>query len=200
MFVESVKKKTKYLILSLIIFCFLFSIMPKSIYSMQKTKIILDFVNKSKFGRWMVVNDGVMGGISRSNFSFHPEGYLIFEGKVLTDFGGGFASIRSNYENWNIGNYQGLILKIKGDGKTYQFRCRMGNDYYQVAYRNYMQSKKNEWNEVRLPFSEFVPTYRGRILKGLPSLDSKEIRWFGIMISDKQVGEFHLKIDWIGVY
>ena len=200
MFVESVKKKTKYLILSLIIFCFLFSIMPKSIYSMQKTKIILDFVNKSKFGRWMVVNDGVMGGISRSNFSFHPEGYLIFEGKVLTDFGGGFASIRSNYENWNIGNYQGLILKIKGDGKTYQFRCRMGNDYYQVAYRNYMQSKKDEWKEVRLPFSEFVPTYRGRILKGLPSLDSKEIRWFGIMISDKQVGEFHLKIDWIGVY
>ena len=160
----------------------------------------MDFVNKSKFGRWMVVNDGVMGGISRSNFSFHPEGYLIFEGKVLTDFGGGFASIRSNYENWNIGNYQGLILKIKGDGKTYQFRCRMGNDYYQVAYRNYMQSKKNEWNEVRLPFSEFVPTYRGRILNGLPSLDSKEIRWFGIMISDKQVGEFHLEIDWIGVY
>ena len=177
-----------------------FSNGPNEINSMQQTIILFDFVNKGKFGRWMIVNDGVMGGISRSKFSFHPEGHLIFEGKVSTDFGGGFASIRSDYENWDIGNYQGLILKIKGDGKTYQYRCRMGNDYYQVAYRNYMQSKKNEWNEVRLPFSEFVPTYRGRILNGLPSLDSKEIRWFGIMISDKQVGEFHLEIDWIGVY
>ena len=200
MVVEFVKKKTIYLILGSLMFCFLFSIMPKKIYSIQKTKIIYDFVNESKFGKWMVVNDGVMGGISQSDFSFHPVGHLIFEGKVSTDFGGGFASIRSDYENWDIGNNQGLILKIKGDGKTYQFRCRMGNDYYQVAYRNYMQSKKDVWKEVRLPFSEFVPTYRGRILKGVPTLNSKEIRWFGIMISDKQIGKFHLEIDWIGVY
>ena len=76
----------------------------------------------------------------------------------------------------------------------------MGNEYYQVAYRNYMRSKKCEWNEIRLPFREFVPTYRGRILKGVPPLNSKEIRWYGIMISDKQIGNFHLEIDWIGVY
>ena len=57
----------------LIIFLF-FSNGPNEINSVQQTKIIFDFVNKGKFGRWMVVNDGVMGGISRSNFSFNAEG------------------------------------------------------------------------------------------------------------------------------
>ena len=197
---KSIKNPSRNIFIIFIIIILFYSKGHKEINSVQQTKILFDFINKNKFGRWMVVNDGVMGGISRSKFSFNAEGVLIFEGEVSSDYGGGFASIRSDYENLNIGNYQGLILKIKGDGKTYQFRCRMGNDYYQVAYRNYMQSKKDEWYEVRLPFSEFVPTYRGRILRGLPSLDSKEIRWFGIMISDKQIGEFHLEIDWIGVY
>ncbi len=183
-----------------LIIILLFSNDPEEINSVQQTKILFDFVNKGKFGRWIEVNDGVMGGVSRSKVSFNAEGLLIFEGDVSSDFGGGFASIRTDYENFNIGNYQGIILKIKGDGKTYQFRCRMGNEYFQVAYSNYMRSKKDEWNEIRLPFRDFVPKYRGRILKSVPPLNSKEIRWFGIMISDKQIGKFHLEIDWIGVY
>ena len=200
MIVKSLKNPYRNITRTFLIIILFFSNGPNEINSVQQTRILFDFVNKGKFGRWMVVNDGVMGGISRSKFSFNAEGLLIFEGEVSSDYGGGFASIRSDYENLKIGKYQGLIIKIKGDGKTYQFRCRMGNEYYQVAYRNYMRSKKDEWNEIRLPFREFVPTYRGRILKGVPSLNSKEIRWFGIMISDKQIGNFHLEIDWIGVY
>ena len=57
-----------------------------------------------------------------------------------------------------------------------------------------------DWQEVRLPFRDFVPTYRGGILEGFQSLDSQEIRSLGLMISDKQVGNFHLEIVWIGVY
>ena len=33
-----------------------------------------------------------------------------------------------------------------------------------------------------------------------PPLDPKEIKQLGFMISDKQVGNFRLEIDWIGVY
>ena len=143
----------------------------------------------------MVVNDGVMGGISRSVFSFHPKGYLIFEGDVSTDFGGGFASLRTDYENWRIGNYSGIILKVRGDGKKYQFRCRMANEYYPVAFRHYFQTIKDVWHEIKLPFSEFIPTFRGRILKGVPHLSPEEIRSIGLMISDKQIGYFHLELD-----
>ena len=76
----------------------------------------------------------------------------------------------------------------------------MGNDFDEVSYSHYFVAKNVDWQEVRLPFRDFVPTYRGGILEGFQSLDSQEIRSLGLMISDKQVRNFHLEIAWIGVY
>ena len=89
---------------------------------------------------------------------------------------------------------RGLYLKLRGDGKRYQFRCRMGNDFDEVSYSYYFVAKNVDWQEVRLSFRDFVPTYRGKILESFQSLDSQEIRSLGLMISDKQVGYYHLEI------
>ena len=65
---------------------------------------------------------------------------------------------------------------------------------------HYFVVKNVDWQEVRLPFRDFVPTYGGEILDGFQSLYSQEIRSLGLMISDKQVGYFNLEIAWIGGY
>ena len=148
----------------------------------------------------MVVNDNVMGGISRSSVIINPDGYMSFNGNVSLEYGGGFASVRSSYENWEIGNFDGFVIKVWGDGKSYQFRCRMGNNFNGVAYRHYFQTNNENWQEIRLPFSKFVPTYIGRIISNASPLDPHTIRNLGLMISDKQSGNFNLKIAWIGVY
>ena len=184
----------------LLMFLFLFFALPMETQSVEPIKLLLDFEDTDKSGRWMVVNDDVMGGVSRSNVRLHSDGYLLFGGEVSTNYGGGFASVRTDYKNWEIEKYEGFILRVKGDGKTYQFRCRLGNNINQIAYRHYFQADNEDWQEIILPFKEFLPTYRGRVLTNIPQLDPKEIKQFGFMISDKQVGKFHLKIDWIGVY
>ena len=166
----------------------------------EMIKLLLDFEDVKKSGRWMVVNDGVMGGVSRSNIFLHSDGYLLFTGLVSTKYGGGFASARTDYKNWDIGKYDGLILRVKGDGKIYQFRCRTGNNINQIAYRHYFKAINDDWQEIKLPFKDFLPTYRGRVLKNYPQLDPKNIKQLGLMISDKQVGNFNLEIDWIGVF
>ena len=184
----------------LLMFLFLFFALPMETQSVEPIKLLLDFEDTDKSGRWMVVNDDVMGGVSRSNVKLHSDGHLLFDGEVSTNYGGGFASVRTDYKNWEIEKYEGLILRVKGDGKTYQFRCRLGNNINQIAYRHYFQADNEDWQEILLPFKEFLPTYRGRVLTNIPQLDPKEIKQFGFMISDKQVGKFNLKIDWIGVY
>ena len=183
------------LILLLLIF-----VPTMEIQSAASIKLLLNFRDINDSGRWMVVNDGVMGGVSRSTVNLHNDGYLIFAGNVSTDYGGGFASIRTDYKNWGIGKHEGLILRVKGDGKTYQFRCRLGNNMNQIAYRHYFQTNNDKWQEIILPFKEFLPTYRGRVLKNFAVLDPNQIKHLGVMISDKQVGDFKLEIDWIGVY
>ena len=132
---------------------------------------------------------------TRTNLYLH-----IFKGEVSMEYGGGFASVRTDYENWKIGKFKGFILKVRGDGKTYQFRCRLGNSFDGVAYRHYFQANDENWKEILLPFNEFVPTYRGKILKDSAPMDPESIRHLGLMISDKQSGNFRLEIVWIGVY
>ena len=184
----------------LLIVLTLFLATPMEIQSTDPIKLLLNFGDIDNSGRWMVVNDGVMGGVSRSNINLHSDGYLVFAGELSTSYGGGFASVRTYDKNWEIGKYEGFILRVKGDGKTYQFRCRMGENIFEIAYRNYFQAKKEDWQEILLPFNEFLPTYRGRVLTNFPQLDPKKIKQFGFMITDKQVGNFNLEIDWIGVY
>ena len=166
----------------------------------EMIKLLLDFEDVKKSGRWMVVNDGVMGGVSQSKIFLHSDGYLLFTGLVSTKYGGGFASVRTDYKNWDIGKYDGLILRVKGDGKIYQFRCRIGNNINQIAYRHYFKAINDDWQEIKLHFNDFLPTYRGRVIKNYPQLDPKNIKQLGLMISDKQVGNFNLEIDWIGVF
>ena len=186
--------------LVLIMFLFVPCAMPMGINSSTKYKVIVNFGEPTNYGEWRVVNDDVMGGVSRSKVNFDPGGYLVFKGNVSLDYGGGFASVRTSYENWEIGKFNGLIIKVWGDGKTYQFRCRMGKNLDGVAYRHYFQTNDVNWQEIRLPFSKFVPTYRGRIISDTTPLDPQAIRHLSLLISDKQSGNFHLKIAWIGVY
>ena len=200
MFRESGKIRCLHPYSYLLMFLFLFFALPMETQSVDQIKLLLDFEDTDKSGRWMVVNDDVMGGVSRSNVKLHSDGHLLFDGEVSTNYGGGFASVRTDYKNWEIEKYEGFILRVKGDGKTYQFRCRLGNNINQIAYRHYFQADNEDWQEILLPFKEFLPTYRGRVLTNIPQLDPKEIKQFGFMISDKQVGKFNLKIDWIGVY
>ena len=200
MLVELVKNSHLRLHRVRIILLLLFFVPTVEIQSAASIKLLLNFRDINDSGRWMVVNDGVMGGVSRSTVNLHNDGYLIFAGNVSTDYGGGFASIRTDYKNWGIGKHEGLILRVKGDGKTYQFRCRLGNNMNQIAYRHYFQTNNDEWQEIILPFKEFLPTYRGRVLNNFAVLDPNQIKHLGVMISDKQVGDFKLEIDWIGVY
>ena len=193
-------KNKKFILNFLVLINFLFSVSPMEIESSNKHRLIVSFVEPINAFEWIVVNDNVMGGISRSRVSINAEGYMLFNGNVSLEYGGGFASVRSSYENWEIGNFEGFVIKVWGDGKSYQFRCRTGNNFDGVAYRHYFQTNNENWQEIRLPFSKFVPTYRGRILSDVKPLDSKAIRNLGLMISDKQSGNFNLKIAWIGVY
>jgi monofunctional biosynthetic peptidoglycan transglycosylase len=53
---------------------------------------------------------------------------------------------------------------------------------------------------IRVPFSEFVPVFRGRILSNVSPIPPEQIQQVGLLISDKQAGKFRIEIDWIKAY
>jgi len=165
---------------------------------MTSEKEIVDF--KSNNDNWRIINDGVMGGVSQSEFNINLNGIATFSGTVSPENNGGFASIRTILENTDIDDFDGVKIRIKGDGQIYNIRFRTDKNYDGVSYQAKIKSEKNNWMEYAIPFIDFVPTFRGRKVSNRPDLVSEDIRQVGILIADKQFGKFSLDIDWIKFY
>jgi len=65
---------------------------------MSKPFVLFDFTKESNIQNWSVVNDGVMGGLSKGNFSVNDKGDGFFTGHVSLENNGGFSSVRYNFE------------------------------------------------------------------------------------------------------
>ena len=96
-------------------------------------KIIENFDTETS-AEWQIVNDGVMGGLSKSTMQVR-EGKGIFTGTVSLENNGGFASTRTSIQSLGTDSIQNLAIRVKGDGKTYQLRLRSNNRFDGIAYR-----------------------------------------------------------------
>jgi monofunctional biosynthetic peptidoglycan transglycosylase len=167
---------------------------------MYSDTIIFDFHSKNTCGNWQTINDVVMGGLSNSKFVILEEGSASFNGFVSLENNGGFASVKTFPQNFYFEGYSGILLRVKGDGKNYNFRLKTDSELDGINYQLKFLTKNNKWEEIRLPFSDFAPTFRGRLISPAPVIDLKSIKQIGFLIGDKQEGKFNLQIDWIKAY
>ena len=143
--------------------------------------------------RWYVVNDSVMGGISNSQVLYENDN-LVFTGNVSLANNGGFASIRTllDLQSQDITK---IMLRIKGDGQTYQLRLRTNEYMDGAAYTRSFSTTKSEWLNIEFLPEDFQLTYRGRLLEQQPTINFKDVRQLGFMIAGKQAGEFRLEVE-----
>lgn len=158
---------------------------------------LLDFTPDKPEPVWMVVNDDVMGGRSSSVASI-ADGKLLFEGRLSLENNGGFASIRTIRQSYNLIGTSAFVLRVMGDGRDYQLRIASSARFRgsAVSYGATFQTVAGQWIEVTIPVENLKPSYRGNALSG-PDLDLADVRELGLLIGDKREGEFSLSVDWI---
>lgn len=166
----------------------------------HQERMLFDFSRAENRDSWNIINDGVMGGISRSEIIFSGSGMAIFQGTVSLENNGGFASTRSGSRSYKLGNYSGLLLQIRGDGKDYQLRLRTNGRFDGISYRYRFTTKTETVQIIRANFTDFEPVFRGRILDDAEPLSPENIKQIGFLIADKQSGTFRLEVDWIKVF
>ena len=160
-------------------------------------RILFDFQTATNHPAWQIVNDDVMGGVSTSRFQILTNGGAVFSGVVSLENNGGFASVRSAPLRENLTGLATFVLRVRGDGRSYKFSARTGAGFDTPLYQLAFTTKRGEWEEHRLAFSDFVPTFRGRMLTDVPPLNPAKINSVGVLISDKQEGPFKLEVAWI---
>ena len=162
--------------------------------------IIFDFSGQADREGRRIVNDGVMGGLSRSEMTFTTDSTAVFIGVVSLANDGGFASVRSGRSDFDLGGYAGIEVRAYGDGRSYQLRLRTGAGYGGVAYKFDFDTDKDRWVTIRAPFSEFEATFRGRRMKDHPPLVPADIKHIGFLIADGRAGPFRLELDSVSAF
>lgn len=165
----------------------------------EPTSKMLDDFNKTQAaGSWTSVNDGVMGGRSKGGATVSKRGHLVFKGNISLENNGGFSSIRTQGKKMDLSGYDGLEIKVKGDGRMYYLTTR-SQGRRMLAYWSPIQPPKGEWSVIRIPFKAFYATYMGQKIPVI-KLNTNNVTSVGLMLYDKNEGAFAIETDYIRAY
>ncbi|MBE7640862.1 CIA30 family protein [Salegentibacter sp. BLCTC] len=158
--------------------------------------LIFNFNSTKAWSGWEIQNDVVMGGNSFSKLERSKEGNAIFKGYVSLKNNGGFASVHYKFAAKDISNYKKAYIKLKGDGKNYQFRVK--SNIEDKASYIYIFKTTGDWQTVEIPLKEMIPTYRGRSLN-IPNFSANKIQEVRFLIGNKRAENFRLEMSKIAL-
>ncbi len=160
--------------------------------------------------RWYSVDDGVMGGVSSSQWRLTGDRAL-FTGQVSTDNNGGFASVRSpNYEPpLDLSHADGIELRVQGDGKRYKFIARCENQWDGLSFCYSFDTFNHHPQTVKIPFEKLIPVFRAKTVSE-QAFDSSKVYALQLMHSKFEYdgglnpsfspGTFGLEVESIRAY
>ena len=160
---------------------------------------LFDFTEADAPKQWQTVNDGVMGGVSEGKFKITDTKTMEFFGTLSLENNGGFASVRTKAKKLSLEKGDTIVAKIRGDGRQYMLNLYPNKQRMAYSYRATVQTKKDEWIEVKVPLDKFEATSFGRIVKNAGLVKPEEINSLGFMLGDKKAGPFKMEIEWIKV-
>ena len=161
-------------------------------------RTVFNFENDEASKQWGTVNDGVMGGRSDGRYEITDDNMLRFFGTLSLANNGGFASVRSQRANFGLVAGDTLVIRARGDGRTYSLNLYTPARRMAFSYRASFETVKDEWVEVSIPVEDFVATSFGRVVRNSP-LDPTRVNRCGFVLGDKKAGPFECTIDWVKV-
>ena len=160
---------------------------------------------------WGAVDDVVMGGVSQSNIRL-TENKAIFSGMVSTENNGGFASVRTrNFEPpLDLSDFEGIEIKVIGDGKRYKFITRCEGKWDGVGYSHSFDTVYNFPTTIKIPFKDLIPVFRAKTVSDADQIDSSKVYSMQLMLSKFEydgelnpkfeAGSFSLQVEYIKAY
>ena len=158
---------------------------------------LFDLTGTDAAKEWQTVNDGVMGGVSEGKFKITDTKTMEFLGTLSLANNGGFASVRTKAKKLRLEKGDTLVAKVKGDGREYTLNLYLNKSLIAFTYRATVQTKKDEWIEVKVPLDKFEATSFGRPVKNAGAVKPEEVNALGFTLGDKKAGPFKMEIEWI---
>ncbi|XP_010164621.1 complex I intermediate-associated protein 30, mitochondrial [Antrostomus carolinensis] len=192
---------------------------PLSQYLLEQTRVLWEFRSQEDLNKWVISSDVEIGGKSEVYLKLgrNNQGALLY-GTLNTEVPrdgetkySGYCSMRAKppmgsfarkkYYDWS--NFNSLYLRVRGDGRPWMVNIYT-DPYFSHQkddlYNYFMFTRGGPyWEEIKIPFSKFFLSSRGRVQDDQHPIWLDKIRTLGFTIGDKVDGPFQLEIDFIGL-
>lgn len=183
-------------------------------------KLLFSFATPSDIARWRAFSDAEYGGSSTAQLARCEDDKeaATFSGRYSTSIDGdnetllqrsGFCGITSKAEEGvycNLDDFNTLVLRVRGDGRKYIANLRTENWVVGQArnhdiYQAFLFARAGEWQDVEIPLSRFLLTWKGRVVDELVHMNRQRVTSVGLSLAGgsqlQPDGEFRLDIRWI---
>lgn len=154
--------------------------------SVGSSSTILPMKTADDLEAWEKLDDVIMGGNSSSGLSAVEDGSgAVWNGDLIVE-GGGFCGSRTKPLNLDLSGYDGLELRVKGDGQIFKFNIKTADqeDTPEHTYQaTFDTSPEGDWTTVRLPWHNFVPVKRAQSDPTEGPLNPAAISKLGLVLS-----------------
>ncbi len=174
-------------------------LMMKTVMADETLQTLFYFTEADAAKEWQTVNDGVMGGVSEGKFRITDKKTMEFFGTLSLANNGGFASLRTKPKKLGLEEGDTLIARIRGDGREYTLNLYPSKQMTAYSYRATVQTKKDEWIEVKFPLDTFQATSFGNVVRNAGAMKPSDLNSLGFMLGDKKAGPFKLEVEWVRV-
>ena len=157
----------------------------------KPSQVIYNFMDSKGLDNWYVVDDRVMGGLSKGNVKLTETGNAIYFGDVTTENNGGFSLLRYQFHSIDVSNFNKIAIKLKGDGTPYQFRIK-SDKRQRFSYVSNFKTSGN-WETIIIPLNKFTPQFRGRKVN-VQNFKEDKIEEIAFLIGNKIKESFKLEI------
>ena len=159
--------------------------------------LMVDFGEKQEGSQWKVINDGVMGGLSKGKLLIKQE-TMLFQGNVSLDNYGGFTSMKSPFEKMDLSDFEKVKIRMTASGQTFSMTFETDETWFAPYFKAPLATISNEWQVIEVSLDQFKQYQLGQsdgraINKG----DLANVFRLGIITSQKKAGTFELEVDYI---
>ena len=157
----------------------------------------IDFGGEKEGSRWYIINDDVMGGLSRSQGEL-TENTMIFTGTISLDNNGGFASVRNRFGKYDLSQFEKVRIKYKCNNRDFALILENTEYWWQPYHKYTFTSDSDEWVTAEFNLSDFKEYAVGRFNGDyMNKKDLEKVIRIGFILFDKKEGPFNLEVDYI---
>ena len=151
-------------------------------------------VKTVNLGRWSTME--LWRALTREQDAY--ENSMVFWGEVSLENNGGFSSLRSNFSNKQLSQFEKVSLRYRSKGISLAMTFSVSNRWYVPNYKFSLASTGGEWSMITINLNQFRKHYIGKPMNEMLDQEVlKKVIRMGFITDEKKYGSFEFEVDYI---